>query len=354
MKIAVYAIAKNEEHHVERFVSWAREADMVCVLDTGSDDGTYGALIGNNILAHQGVVKPWRFDVARNAALALVPADIDICVVADLDEVFEPSWRELVEQAWSPTTTRLTYPFVSSHTDSGAPATTFRRSLIHSRFGYIWKHPCHELLYAVQGFPEVYGTCEATCHHWQDGGKDRGSYLPMLEAAYAEEKSTRALYYLAREYSYKAMNEKAIATFKEYLKREDSWVCERAEAYRLLAGLVTGKEREQYLLQAVITDPSRRDQWVDLATYFRQVGNWSGGYYAATQALSLTNRMHPFMTYAEAWGHRPYDEGSLCAWYAGAFIQARKWLKEALRLAPEGQLPRLKANAKFMGVKVCR
>ena len=40
MKICVYAIAKNEEQFVDRWMNSMREADDICVLDTGSTDGT--------------------------------------------------------------------------------------------------------------------------------------------------------------------------------------------------------------------------------------------------------------------------------------------------------------------------
>ena len=39
-KIVVYAIAKNEEKHVERWVNSMKEADEIYVLDTGSTDNT--------------------------------------------------------------------------------------------------------------------------------------------------------------------------------------------------------------------------------------------------------------------------------------------------------------------------
>ena len=40
MKIAVYAISKNESKFAERWMKSMREADEVYVLDTGSDDDT--------------------------------------------------------------------------------------------------------------------------------------------------------------------------------------------------------------------------------------------------------------------------------------------------------------------------
>ena len=40
MKIVVYAICKNERPFADRWMASMSEADEVCVLDTGSTDGT--------------------------------------------------------------------------------------------------------------------------------------------------------------------------------------------------------------------------------------------------------------------------------------------------------------------------
>ena len=40
MKIAVYAISKNEEQFVKRFCESAKDADLILIADTGSTDNT--------------------------------------------------------------------------------------------------------------------------------------------------------------------------------------------------------------------------------------------------------------------------------------------------------------------------
>ena len=40
MKIAVYAISKNESQFVERFCKSAVDADLIVIADTGSTDNT--------------------------------------------------------------------------------------------------------------------------------------------------------------------------------------------------------------------------------------------------------------------------------------------------------------------------
>ena len=70
LKIAVYAISKNEEQFVERFAEACKDADYIMVADTGSTDGTVAACERAGITVHSICITPWRFDHARNAALA--------------------------------------------------------------------------------------------------------------------------------------------------------------------------------------------------------------------------------------------------------------------------------------------
>ena len=57
-----------------------KEADDIYVLDTGSTDDTVELLQKLNVHVKQEIIKPWRFDVARNKSLDMVPDNVDICV----------------------------------------------------------------------------------------------------------------------------------------------------------------------------------------------------------------------------------------------------------------------------------
>ena len=98
MKVIVYAISKNEEKFVDRWVNSMQEADEIIVLDTGSTDHTVEELKKRGVIVYQETIFPWRFDTARNESLAKVPKDADICVATDLDEVFVPGWRAVLEE----------------------------------------------------------------------------------------------------------------------------------------------------------------------------------------------------------------------------------------------------------------
>ena len=61
-KICVYAISKNEEKFVDRWMDSVSEADEVFVLDTGSTDETVEKLKKRGASVKIKEIKPWRFD----------------------------------------------------------------------------------------------------------------------------------------------------------------------------------------------------------------------------------------------------------------------------------------------------
>ena len=75
MRIAVYAICKNESQFVDRWMDSMSEADQVVVLDTGSTDDTVERLKKRGAQVTVELISPWRFDVARNRSMELVPED---------------------------------------------------------------------------------------------------------------------------------------------------------------------------------------------------------------------------------------------------------------------------------------
>ena len=145
MKIAVYGICLNEEKNVERFTASARGADLIQISDTGSTDGTVALFESLGVTVNHIRIKPWRFDDARNAALALLPGDIDVCVSLDLDTVLHPGWREALETAWLPGVNHIYYSEIWGRTADGAPR-RFLNNRVHTRHGFRWVSPCHEYL----------------------------------------------------------------------------------------------------------------------------------------------------------------------------------------------------------------
>lgn len=137
MKICVYAICKNEEKFVNRWVNSMKEADIILVGDTGSSDETVKKLKEKGVNVIDVKVKLWRFDEARNKVLEKINNDVDICVCTDLDEVFIDGWRGSLEKIRDKDITRIRYSYNWSSDENGKPATSFYIDKIHNK-DYKW------------------------------------------------------------------------------------------------------------------------------------------------------------------------------------------------------------------------
>ena len=122
-----------------------KEADDIYVLDTGSTDDTVELLQKLNVHVKQEIIKPWRFDVARNKSLDMVPDNVDICVCTDIDEIFAPGWRQVLEEKFK-NANRCRYNYIWSFDKYGNPAVNFYQEKIHTRKGYTWVNQVHEVL----------------------------------------------------------------------------------------------------------------------------------------------------------------------------------------------------------------
>lgn len=341
MKIAVYTITKNEEQFIERWANSCKEADYQLIVDTGSTDNTLHVadLAGCNTASI--TVNPWRFDDARNAALALIPDDIDMCVSLDADEILMPGWREHLE-ALSPDVTRPRYKYVWSWNPDGTEGITFLRDHIHKRHGYRWKHPVHEVI--VPTGEEKQEFCALEVHHHADNTKSRGQYLPLLELAVKENPNDdRNVFYLGREYMFYNMHAEAIPYLLRHLELSN-WPAERATAMRYLAKATGNKEH--WFLRACAESPERREPWVDLGRFYYETQNWYGCLSACLRALSIKEKPLEYLCEPEAWGQTPYDLAGVAGWNVGLKRDALRFTLEALKLASwDG---RIRSNAAMM------
>lgn len=361
MKIAVYAIAKNEEKHVARFMASTAGAgaDGVFVLDTGSGDGTAAALESAGAVvkrAPAGLCESFRFDAARNLALHLVPGDYEACVVLDLDEVLSPGWRDAVEAAWRPgETASATCRVISSRDARGRPNAVYWGKRIHGRSGWFWKYPAHNLV--VPFIPDVPASwaneaAAVTIEHFPDKEKSRDDRLGLLELAVRENPhESRPSHYLGREYFFRGDLDRAEVELKRHLTLTlGAWHGDRAASMRFLGWIENRCNNPAgaiaWFLRECAESPADREPWVDLAQAYHDAGDHAGSYFAAKRALAIGERPRDAITYGYAWGERPYDLAALSAWRLGLKDEARAFGEAALKLAPDDA--RLKNNLELM------
>lgn len=358
LRIAVYAICKNEEHFVDRWMDSMQEADMVVVADTGSNDGTVEKLKARGAIVNIVKVDPWRFDVARNISLNFVPGDIDVCVCTDLDEVLEPGWREKLTKAWTPQTTRLKYMYTWSFNPDGSRGVTFWYEKIHRRHGFRWIHPVHEILAYYGMDPDNYAW-EATIqlNHYPDPGKSRGSYLPLLEMSVKEDPDDdRNMHYLGREYMFYSMWDNCIETLKKHLDMPRAqWKDERSASMRFIARAYKAKEdyREarNWLYRAIAEAPHLREAYVELVLLAYDERDWPAVYHMAEEALKIKERPAVYMNEPFAWDATVYDLGALSCYELRMFDKSYEWAKIAVEMSPNDE--RLKSNLEIIKTKIC-
>jgi glycosyltransferase involved in cell wall biosynthesis len=346
LKIAISAISKNEAMFVERFCNSAKDADAIYIADTGSTDDTVKIAKKCGAVVHEICITPWRFDDARNAALALLPRDIDIVVSLDLDEELQPGWREEIERVWVEGTTRLRYGF-----DWGA-GIVFKYEKIFARHGYRFLHPCHEYPIPYLIDEQYADTDMLMVIHKPDPTKSRGQYLHLLEMSVKEDPNDpRNAFYYARELSFHGHWHRAIEECNRYLALPGAdWANERCYAYRVISrsydALGDWDGAIKAARQGVIEAPYTREPWCEIAKLAYQRHHWAECYGAAMSALAIEQREWVYTVDPEVWGAMPHDYASIAAHHLGMKEEALKHIKLAIELSPDDE--RLKKNLVFM------
>ena len=343
MRIAIYGPTKNQEHHVQAWYDSCKDADVIHIADTGSTDGTKEKMLSLGITVTDVRILPWRFDLAFNVAISLLPDDIDVCIRLDTDERLTPGWREKLEAAWKPETTRLRYPYIWNWNADGTPGRQWYGDRIHSRIGFYWMGHTHEGL--VSRLPEIHTfTDDFQIHHFPDP-KSKSGDLSLLEESVREwPHDARIKAYLGREYAYQKIWDKCAATYKEFLGMSYDTV-ERCQALTTLAQ-AEPDNKIFWLKQAAYEVPTHREPLVALAQHYYEAADWKNCYDYAHRALKVTKHPMDYTCTPEAWGWQPHDLLSIAAWNLKLYDESLEHAKLALDKNPDDK--RLQTNMQLI------
>ena len=341
LKIAVYTICKNEMDFVDRWAASNIDADLRIVCDTGSIDGTVKKLQRKGITVYKISVNPWRFDVARNTALNLLPNDIDVCIWQDLDEELLPNWRQSVENKWEEGTTTANHKY--RHNDGNWQW----HSKIHARHGCIWTGPVHETLKWYVPEKNIW-IDEFYLDEHQDIKKTRSNYLPLLLKKISEgDNNWRTYFFLSNEYgndfdkcldaklkSYEHCDEKDSLT-KSYI------ACSIADHY---SNWNKNDEAKEWYDKS-LSHSKEKETWYKLAQFYYKQRDWTMCFVAAENCIRTTIMRNGFTCDSNAWGYLPYDLGALASYHLGIKSKAIEYGKIACKMNPDDQ--RLIGNLRF-------
>lgn len=354
-KICVYAICKNEEQFVDKWYESMKEADYICVLDTGSTDNTVEKLKEHGIKVEQKIINPWRFDVARNESMKLIPEDCNILACIDLDEVFEAGWAEKIKQAWTPDTTRIQYEYIWSHTASGADLRIFVTDKIHDR-SWHWEYPVHETLCKENESEGVYTYVEGVrLHHYPVHKESRKSYLNLLRLRVEEyPEDWYGKLYLGHELNYSGLYEESIIqltdilmNYSEHYSQIEKSNCYLfiGDNYRLLGDKV--KAMQSYLL-SIDEEPTLREGYIEIAKIYLEQKKYNLAIEYVKEGLKMGVRHYSWLERDASWSYVPWGILTEASYYLGnkrdsiayaykalQFDKENNWLQENLKICLE-------------------
>ena len=358
-KICVYAICKNEEQFVDRWMDAVSDADLVIVTDTGSTDKTVDKLRARGAIVYVESIVPWRFDTARNLAMDHIPEDVDICVSNDLDEIFDAGWREKLETYWEPKYTRARYLFTWSYHADGTAHKQFPMEKIHRRHGFRWVHPVHEVLEYSGDEPDLTVWIPGMIlNHYPDRSKPRSQYLPLLELSAKENPSDdRTAFWLGREYMYYGQHDKCINELMRHLNLPlAKWDEERCASMRFIAKSYQLKGNYQqariWLYKAIAECPHVREPYLYMARLGYLQNDWPLVFLMVEKGLAITQKTGSYLLELESWGHEFYDLGAISCYRLELYDKSHQYALKALEMKPSDQ--RLKRNLELIEIKLCK
>ena len=299
MKIAVYTIALNEEEFVERWYNSVKDADYILIADTGSTDRTVEIAKSLGINVFNISIKPFRFDDARNAALSLIPDDIDMCVSLDMDEVISEGWRAELEKM---TGNQITYVFNNDHAEY-----SFVNNRIHSRHGYRWKFLMHEGIVQDRTLPVIEFCNMIEVTHMPNRDKPRNQYLDLIKAA-LDENPTIARYYKYYTDALVSMErfEEAEEYYLKMLEIPGFSNSDSAHVYRILSRIIPEKFGE-YILCCLGEVPDRREPYYYVAKWYGENERWEECLSWCEKALMVKEITVDIFKDNDAWGQPMLD-----------------------------------------------
>ena len=366
-KICVYAICKNEEQFVNKWLDSMKEADYIVVLDTGSGDNTFELLKHDKRVyrAEQKVISPWRFDVARNESMKLIPEDANILLCTDLDEWLEPGWADVIRENWiDGYHVRGDYKYAWSHTEDGQPARVFYYDKLHDRNWY-WAAPVHEYLQS-----DVYDDAHTFSHtidlfnkgvylhHYPDWSKSRGSYLPLLKLRADENPNDYyGKFYLSHEYHYRGYYQESIDVLNDILTnhRHQYNNLDVAACYLFLGdnyrALNDPQQAIYFYNKAIEEEGTYREPYLNCAEIFNELQRYEVAMGYVQEALRKSVRHYNWLERDSSWNEQIDDILSISYFYLGEYEKSLYHAELAYEKNSYNQ--RLKENLELIQ-KYCR
>lgn len=341
-------IVRNEAKTIGRALDSVKPfIDSWIICDTGSTDGTQGEISSSlNEIPGRLIERPWVnfgynrsevVSIARNSpSVYLLLLDADMTVEAEQKSVFE---RLTADAYLVPVRSEVTYwlPYV-----------------VKSSVPWRYEGVTHEYLTSERPFGAERLSGVSFRHHADGGSRaDRleRDYRWLREELKRDPDNPRTVFYLAQTLQFMGDSKKSR---RLYLRRaemttedEEAWCAAHRAAVLRSRSDWEGAVSE--LLAAWERRPTRAEPLFDLASGFRQRGDYANAYQYANSGLVIPEPCHDILsvaTWVYQWGFR--FERSVAAYWLGRIREALRDCEELAALdLPEPWATHVMENLRF-------
>lgn len=306
--ISIYGIYKNEENVIERFLSSIKTADEIVLCDTGSLDQTNNIIDTFkkdnpkvNLKTFKIYISPWRFDDARNTSLSFVNPNTDICISLDMDEYLCDNWKDIIINEYDENISLYCHKF-KTFWPSGE-TTEHLHQRIHSRFGYTWKLPVHEIL-EYSGEEKVKFINEFYIFQKPEKKDTRKNYLYLLEQSVKERNDIwKSWSFLSNEYLSEGKIAEALYALDTAIKIQNSdkafLYTQKYYIYKFINDIDNACLN---LNTAILYLPNRRELYVEKAKFLSEQKKYTEAYFTLLEAERISDKIIDYHYNAFAWG----------------------------------------------------
>lgn len=332
MKICVYGLVHNVGDRAIAWINHIQNADYIILGDTGSTDGSLAVLEHYGAKIYNIRINPWRYDIARNTLLSLIPEDTDIAIALDYNQTLSSDWKNILLEHWLPDTTKVKVKHKLVNNDC------INVNLIHTPFGLCWTNPVYESL-SLSLTDQIVSCDNITItdefeYKW-------GDIHQLLTTAVNENpKNNEMVFRLGHYYATIAEWKKSIDTHKQNLENNHSELY-RSESMIHLSGL-EHLMLPYWLAQAVVECPWRRETWYELACYYYRQHEWNLCLSHCIKSLSLSGTRPISESTEKNLIVQLHDMAAMSAWNSNMLEKSLEHAEIAANLDPND--PRLHSN----------
>jgi len=227
--IGVVMIVKNEKDHLRKCLESVKDADVIYIADTGSEDDT--VVIAKEFTENVFTDYVWKDDFADARNFIRQKAETDWCLSIDADEILEVGGmdkiREIIENAQD-----ADLHFSVRMTAQGNGFVHDLPRIFKNTEEVKWLGIAHETLSPFQkNLTDIVIEYGSSTAHALDENRMQRILKKIVES---DECAPRDLYYYAREFYYRRDYVKAAELFEEYVL-VSKWIPEKADGLLYLS-----------------------------------------------------------------------------------------------------------------------